>query len=159
MRKNLCPMMLDALRAFEAVHGMAPSYHNLIDLVDVPLSMVPYYLDKLEAKKMICRNPNKSRSIKILVPGEPTQEMLFKVRHMIIDPRRCRMGVHCRKTTRRTTDCNFPAPVKQSKARLAEIIEQIVQNAKDTNSAGVNIINDFRRGFDPRRSIRATKIG
>jgi len=158
--------VLEAICAFQQVHGVSPSYQNIMDLTGIKTtSNVAYYLKILEHLEMIDKRFFYAhRNIDVLKSVPPSQKMLSQARKLKINIYNVSIDPG-RENKEKTAGLQVPVRKgKRGKAReisLLERIDAIVAEAKsqDTGNAGVDMLYDFRRSFTPKFSIRATKIG
>lgn len=75
--------VLEAIRVYKNDHGFSPSMRNLMDITGIKsLSLISYYLDRLEEEGLIRREKNVSRSIEVMessVIGNSSKKFSLKL--------------------------------------------------------------------------------
>lgn len=141
--------VLSAIRAFYQVYRFSASYASLKTMTGLRTSTLEDYLADLEYSGAILRTKINGRRthIKLLIIGKPSYEMVRKARKLRVDVLRGREYEIA------------AAKAKPKTSTLEERIETIVKNAQTRDSAGVDVLYDFRRRISPNFSVKCTRIG
>lgn len=161
--------VLDAIRAFQKVHGIIPSYRDIMQLTGIKSSSsVTYYLNILDRKGMVSRSNAISRSIRVLKAGQASDDMMRKAQLLNVDIYRCRIEITAQRNQKSAQEgrgrvnpnFKFTTGKKEpSRSTLTERIEHIVRQAAGKDTAGVDVMG-FQSGVDTHHaSLKCTRIG
>ena len=149
-------VVLDALRAFHKVHGINPSIRDLMDMTGITSTcMVTYYMTRLDTLGMIRRAGKLSRSTRIVAEGQPSGEMVRKAKE--IDVYSARVGVSSEKKFVKRTAERYTDTSKLNEQELQASIERVARKALAQESAGVDVVHDYRRSFPG--TMKASRLG